>query len=397
MAKKAAKKPTKAAKASKAERNKGIAKRAAAKTSASAIPAAALTKPDIKKIQGLLKSKTADGVTLGLSLLESLGTTRADYEAVFTESVIKAILGGWVADSWGAVARSLVPHGAVWELFQRLAEEKYLKRPGRTTKLRDFSGLAQARAAAARPAFLAAWGQAAHPKKPCIELVEIAAGSFTMGSPKDEADREDGENQVKVRITKSFEIGRTVVTQAQWRAVMGKEPWRNSPHLRKDQCGDDFPAVYVSWDDAVLFCRTLTDLERETGRLTDRQSYRLPTEAEWEYACRAKTTTAYPFGDDVSRLGDFAWYEDNSGDTLQDVATKKPNSWGLYDMCGNVYEWCADWWDPKSTGLGRVLRGGSFCSPAADCRSASRFATYQSTRFYHYGLRVVRECSAIGH
>jgi len=138
---------------------------------ATASPApAALGKPEIKKIQGLLKSKTADGVTLGLSLLESLGATKADYEAVFTETVIKSVLSGWVEESWVAVAKALVPHGAVSELFQKLAEEKFLKRPGKHYR---FNGFVHARMQAARPAFLSTWGGAARPEKPFIDLVDI--------------------------------------------------------------------------------------------------------------------------------------------------------------------------------------------------------------------------------
>ena len=122
MAKKRVKRPTRTSPNERA----GTPNRAA--------PSPTLGKPEIKKIQRLLKSKTADGVTLGLSLLESLGTTRADYEAVFKEAVIKSILSGWAAESWGTVAKALVPHGAVSDLFQKLADEKYRKRPGRTTK-----------------------------------------------------------------------------------------------------------------------------------------------------------------------------------------------------------------------------------------------------------------------
>ncbi len=341
-------------------------------------PASALTKADQTKIRKLLRLKTADGVTLGLSLLESLGATTADYDAVFTETVIKSVLNGWVAESWGAVANALVPHGAVSEVFQRLAEERYLKRP---RKHSDFGGLLHARVPLARPAFLAAWGDASASAKPFIDLVDIPAGSFTMGSPEDEADRRDNENQVQVRITKPFRMGRTVITQGQWRAVMGTEPWRYEG-LEDDQCGDDFPAVYVSWDDAVLFCETLTGLERETGRLTASQSYRLPTEAEWEYACRAGTTTAYSFGDNPKQLDAYGWFDENSDYKRHPVAQKKPNPWGLFDMHGNVFEWCADWYDATlaggddpvgpAAGSSRVFRGGDCNNDASNCRSACR-------------------------
>jgi len=417
MAKKSAKKPAntqkaarkpaacdKAAKAGTPKPTRGIAKRAAVKTSASAIPAAALAKPDIKKIQGLLKSKTSDGVTLGLSLLKSLNATHADYEAVFKEAVVKCILGGWVAESWGAVAKALVPHGTVSERFQSLAEEKYLKRPRR---LADFSGLIHARPPVARAAFLARWGKAAKPEKPFIDLVDISAGSFTMGSPKNEADRGNDGNHVQVRITKPFRMGRTVVTQAQWRGVMGTEPWRyerswDGRVMKSNQCGADFPAACVSWDDALLFCQTLTGLERETGRLAATKSYRLPTEAEWEYACRAGTTTAYSFGDDANLLGDHGWYGDNSGYRLHRVAEKEPNPRGLFDMHGNVWEWCADWYDDTleggddpvgpAAGSNRVYRGGSWIGDASGCRSAYRGAGDPWRSGGHSGFRVVVAC-----
>jgi len=400
MAKKTAKKVAK--RAAKISPNQG------AGTPHPAAPSPVLAKPEIKKIQGLLKSKTTDGVTLGLSLLESLGATRGDYEAVFTERVIRSVLGGWVAESWAAVAKVLAPHGAVSDLFQRLAEEKYLKRPGKGTTLRDFVGLARARAVAARPAFLAAWGKDAHPEKPFLDLVDIPAGSFMMGSPENEAGRSNDENQVQVRITKPFRMGRTVVTQSRWREVMGTEPWRHE-RLNKNQCGDDFPAVYVSWGDAVLFCQMLTELERETGRLTGTQTYRLPTEAEWEYACRAGTTAAYSFGDNPALLGAHGWYADNSGERLHRVAEKKPNPWGLFDMHGNVLEWCADWYDAtlaggndpvrsaqtsvpmlvQSPGSNRVYRGGRWSRDASRCRSATRFSYIPWRRNVRDGFRVV--------
>lgn len=334
-----------------------------------------------EKIQGLLESKTAEGVTLGLSLLESLEATRADYEAVFTEAVKKAvspIVNEWLQGGDATRAEYLRYHTAV-----------------------------------VRPAFLAARGPATEPAKSFIDLVDIPAGSFTMGSPENEADRGDNENQVQVRITKPFRMGRTVVTQRQWREVMGTEPWRyedlDEDSCGDDFCGDDFPAVYVSWDDAVLFCQTLTDLEQETGRLAATQSCRLPTEAEWEYACRAGTTTAYSFGDNPDLLGDYGWYYGNSDGTMHAVAEKNPNPWGLFDMHGNVWELCSDWYDATlaggenwhlrspvhdtdpvgpSTGSSRVSRGADWCHIASYCRSAYRPCVpwYRSGRS---GFRVV--------
>ena len=231
-----------------------------------------------------------------------------------------------------------------------------------------------------------------------MEFISIPAGSFTMGSPETEEDRSDDEKQVPVTITRAFELGKTVVTQKQWAEVMGTDPW-NWEDLK--ETGDNYPAVFVSWLDASLFCEHLTLYEREAGRLSEKQTYRLPTEAEWEYACRAGTTTAYSYGDDESKLGDYAWYDKNSKGNLHEVATKKPNPWGLFDMHGNVWEWCEDWHedslsggdDPKgpSAGSTRVVRGGSWCDYESRCRSAVRYYSfYPACRRYNYGFRIVR-------
>ena len=281
----------------------------------------------------------------------------------------------------------------------------------------DEGGVLRYHSVLVRPKFLAAWGNADKSWEPFIDLVAIPAGSFMMGSPEDETDhfddenqvQVDDENQVQVRITKPFRMGRTVITQAQWRAVMGTEPWANpelwwEPEDLWDPCDDDFPAVGVRWDDAVLFCEKLTDLERETGRLSPTQSYRLPTEAEWEYACRAGTTTAFSFGDDPEELSGYGWYRysSNEYEILHRVAELEPNPWGLFDMHGNVLQWCADWYektlvggdDPvgPAAGSGRVLRGGCKECDVSGCRSASRTSYDPWHRHGLNGFRVVVLC-----
>ena len=263
----------------------------------------------------------------------------------------------------------------------------------------------------------AAAGKRLNAKSVGMEFILIPAGSFTMGSPKKEKDRGDNEKQVKVTITRAFELGTTVVTQKQWIEVMGTTPWKDEAEDDEDEDypyaneeeewapeGDNYPAVYISWDDATEFCKKLTALERKSGKLSAKQKYRLPTEAEWEYACRAGTTTAYSFGDDESKLGAYAWYDKNSKWNLHEVATKKPNPWGLFDMHGNVYEWCEDWYedslsggnDPKgpSAGSSRVLRGGDWTMDASYCRSAGRYFHDRCEPSNHNGcfggFRIVR-------
>ena len=229
-----------------------------------------------------------------------------------------------------------------------------------------------------------------------MKLVEIPAGEFLMGSPESEEYRDDDdEQQHRVRLSKSFYLQTTEVTQGQWRAVMGTEPWKDKSLVKE---GSDYAASYVNWEDATEYCGKLSAKEGRT--------YRLPTEAEWEYACRCGTTTAYSFGGDASSLKDYAWFDDNADDVdekyAHQVGQKRPNAWGLYDMHGNVWEWCSDWYgedyygnspsvDPSgpSSGSSRVLRGGSWLSSAQLCRSAFRVWNTPSSRNGYYGFRVV--------
>jgi len=223
-----------------------------------------------------------------------------------------------------------------------------------------------------------------------MEFARIEAGSFLMGTnalPEDTPDwfelglaiginRESPQHHVT--LTKPFYMGVTEVTQGQFKAVMGTAPWKGKREAR-EWGRANFAANYISWDDATAFCAALS---KRTGR-----TVRLPTEAEWEYACRAGTTTFYSFGDDLSDLNDHAWNIDNVGSArhyAHRVAAKKPNAWGLYDMHGNVAEWCADWWadsyanaearDPKgpATGERRVMRGGGWSYGPGGTRAAYR-------------------------
>jgi len=240
-----------------------------------------------------------------------------------------------------------------------------------------------------------------------MELVEIPAGKFTMGSPAGEKHRIEGtEAQVRVTLTKPFGLGKYEVTQGQFKKVMDTEPW-NGAGFVEVKTDKDCPATYISWDDATAFCEKLTAIERKAGKLSADEEYRLPTEAQWEYACRAGTTTAFSFGDDVSQLGEYAWFEGNADDAGEQyahkVGLKKPNPWGLHDMHGNLLEWCSDWHDKKLSGgvdpVGpgggsyRSLRGGGWWDYPGLCRSASRSRIVRSYSGLSLGFRVARSQS----
>jgi len=225
-----------------------------------------------------------------------------------------------------------------------------------------------------------------------MTLVLIPPGKFVMGSPDSEQGRSPDEGpQHEVIISKPFYMGVTEVTQAQYEAVMGTNP--------SNIKGETNPVEMVSWTDATEFCKKLSEKTR--------QAVRLPTEAEWEYACRAGSKTRFSFGDSDSVLGDYAWYKSNSGDKTHPVGQKKPNAWGLYDMHGNVWEWCQDFHggyaagagrDPAGPGSGthRVLRGGSWFTIPVICRSAHRNYIRPDNRHYLCGFRVVVSVSAPG-
>ena len=233
-----------------------------------------------------------------------------------------------------------------------------------------------------------------------LELVYIHAGSFWMGSPKDELGRSDDEIPHRVTLTQDFWLGKYSVTQRQWIVVMGSNP-------SYFQNGDRYPVEQVSWYDAMAFCQKLTERERSAGRLPAGYEYTLPTEAQWEYACRAGTTTPYSFGsalngDKANCNGDYPYGGVGKGRYLErtsKVGSYAPNAWGLYDMIGNVHDWCRDWYgdyptgsatDPAgpSSGLYRVLRGGTWAFSASDCRSAKRSDRQPAYGYYWIGFRV---------
>ena len=233
-----------------------------------------------------------------------------------------------------------------------------------------------------------------------MKLALIPPGEFLMGSPVTENGRHENERQHVVRIPHSFRLGVHEVTQAEWTAVMETTPWKGRAFVTE---GNRYPATYVSWQDASEFCRKLTDRERQAGRLKTGQSYRLPTEAEWEYACRAGSETGYQFWDDEATLGDYAWYLANTkamgAAHPHEVGRKRANAWGLFDMHGNVSECCIDWYASYSTeasvarrgparGLYRVVRGGGWDYDASRCRSAIRGESLPDARGGDLGFRI---------
>ena len=232
-----------------------------------------------------------------------------------------------------------------------------------------------------------------------LKLCWCPPGRFTMGSPKSEKFRDDDEDQVRVTLTQGFWLGQHEVTQGLWEKVMSTTPWKGEDYVKE---GANYAASYISHDDAVKFCETLTKRGHQEGWLPKSWKVTLPTEAQWEYACRADTTTAYHFGNDASQLGAYAWYDDNADDVGEDyaheVGQKKPNAWNLYDMHGNVYEWCLDWYDedlpggvdPEVTKKSRyrVLRGGSWYFNSRYCRSAIRFNGTPEGRGGNLGFRL---------
>lgn len=234
-------------------------------------------------------------------------------------------------------------------------------------------------------------GTKADDKRPSVTLVRIEPGTMAMGHDRGRANEAPIH---KVTLREAFRIGKYEVTQQEYAAVMGKNPSRFRGPRR--------PVETVSWEQAVEFCRRLTDSDRKAGRIPEGHEYRLPAEAEWEYCCRAGTTTPHYFGKDASKAGEHEWTRDNSGGRTHDVGGKKPNPWGLHDMAGNVREWCLDWYGPypnravtdptgPEKGTKRVFRSGDWYYRAeTGCTMSSQRGAHLPTyAHYHVGFRVV--------
>ena len=227
-----------------------------------------------------------------------------------------------------------------------------------------------------------------------MQLILISPGTFTMASHREEVGKKS--NDEEVTINNPFYLSMFEVTQGEYLNVMGDNPSKFK--------GARNPVERVSWDDAVSFCKKLSELpeEKAAGR-----QYRLPTEVEWEYSCRGGSQSMFSFGDSLEELGKYAWFNENSGSMTHPVGQKKANAWGLYDMHGNVLEWCQDVYinrqtdaepDPQgprpgkgpSPGLGRVSRGGGWNLVAGYCRSARRSTLDSSERFFNVGFRIAQ-------
>ena len=234
-----------------------------------------------------------------------------------------------------------------------------------------------------------------------LKMIKVKAGRFQMGSPGNELGRWDDETQHRVTLTKDFWLGATQVTQGQWKAVMGNNP-------SCFQKGDDYLVEQVSWDDEMEFCEKLN--QKYAAKLPSGYKFSLPTEAQWEYACRAGTTTALNSGKNLTdertncpNVNEVGWYDyEGKEDSTHPVAQKRPNAWGFYDMHGNVWEWCSDWYDEKygcndsdatdpqgpSNGSDLVCRGGSWGRYARDCRAAYRGNFAPTLRSSFLGFRL---------
>ena len=244
-----------------------------------------------------------------------------------------------------------------------------------------------------------------------VKLCWCPAGTFLMGSPREEPGHRADEEQVKVKLTRGFWMSKYEVTQGEWQRVMGKLPGELTD---AGGTGDDFPAYNMNYPEAESFCQKLTELAHKSGELPGDWEFRLPAEAQWEYACRAGTTTATSFGDKLSsKQANFQGKPYNGaeeGPSLQ-RATKAgsypPNPWGICDMHGNQFEWCRDWYHDRLPGgddpdlsatqgtknrdgtYSRVRRGGAFTDDGQFCRSALRLRFEPERRYDHIGFRVV--------
>ena len=232
-----------------------------------------------------------------------------------------------------------------------------------------------------------------------VKMVWLAADSFTMGSPLNETDRDSTEGQVEVKLTEGFWLGQTEITQGQWTLLTGMSPWRGKSNVRE---GKNYAASFISWEDANSFVEKLNSKEHGSGSLPNDWEYSMPTEAQWEYACRGGKKSAFRFGDDPSEFDIYGWSAENAFEKGEryshEVGKKRPNEFGLHDMHGNVWEWCKDNFGAKRSGGTnpiidngqplRVNRGGGWNFATKCCRSASRISDAPDSRYNNLGFRI---------
>ena len=228
-----------------------------------------------------------------------------------------------------------------------------------------------------------------------MDMAWIPAGKFIMGSPRSENGHQLGEETMhQVIISRGFWMGTLEVTQEQYQKLMGENPsfWNSDPKMAVNK---------VDWHQAMEFCEILTDQEQNYGKIPKSWKFILPTESQWEYACRAGSTTVFHYGNERETLSQYAWFSENSQQRVKPVGLKKPNKWGLYDIHGNVGEWCFDWYGKKYPPDGsvdpitqkasdfKVFRGGTYADPADRCRAAYRNRNTPETQNPWIGFRVI--------
>jgi len=252
-----------------------------------------------------------------------------------------------------------------------------------------------------------------------MELVSIPAGTFIMGSPKDEKGHRADETQREVTLTQKFRIATTEVTQKQWKDLMGTNfqdlinqqegPLGRGAKLKStpSAIANNQPMCFVNWSDAIAFCKKLTEQERVKKIISNTAQYTLPTEAQWEFCCRAGTNTTFTYGNSLTSkeanfYGKLPYGTDTPGiyrEKSTPIKSFPPNAWGLFDMHGNLYEWCLDWYEERpnsktdptgpNSGDGRIIRGGAWDRKGSSCRSAYRYSRDPVRRSHNIGFRVI--------
>jgi formylglycine-generating enzyme required for sulfatase activity len=332
-------------------------------------------------IRALAAAQVVNGFVVSITVMDSgLG---------YTESPLVSLVGG---GGTGALATAQVEAGTIKTITVANAGRSYTNAP---TVLIAPPPAAVPLSLGAKP-LRTLLVPAPYPNPDYLKWVWIPPGQFVMGSPTNELARYADEGpQTTVALTRGFWMGRFLVTQKEYTQLMGTNPSWFHGSL-------DLPVDTITWEEASAYCAKLTAVDLAAGKIPPSYAYRLPTEAEWEYAARAGTSRRYSFGDDLTEtaINEYAWFVANSGGTTHVSGERKPNQWGLFDMYGNVWQWCSDQYgaypggfvvDPKGTTTSdhHVFRGGSWVRVAADCRAARRNQREPNTTNHDQGFRLV--------